>query len=94
MSEKTQKIWPRDSIGNEIREGKLIRLELPESAALFHVAHVSAASFLHGEDGPIPINGDIELICRFKFDFSPQNAALVKALCIQQPEAQDSPTRQ
>lgn len=85
------KVWPRDKLGNEIREGKLIRLELPEAAGFFYVVTVSPATYLHGAEGRIPVNGDVECVLRFKMPYGPDGNMLMKAVVVEQPKQEDHP---
>lgn len=85
-------VWPKDALGNDIRIGKLIRLELSEAAGMFYVMGVTPATLIHdGEGGAMPVNGELELVLKFKMPFSPDRNQLHKALVIEQPKEEDSP---
>ena len=82
----TEKIWPKDKIGNQLREGRLLILKMDDPDAMFYVDKVTPASFLHSADGPIPINGEIELILRIKLPFTPERNQLHRAIVVEQPD--------
>jgi hypothetical protein len=83
------KIWPTDKLGNPIREGKLVRLDLPEPAGFFYVMGVTPATILQSGDGPYPVNGEIEMVLKFKMPFSPERCELMKAVVVEQPKVDD-----
>lgn len=84
------KIYPKDGLGNEIRVGKLIRLELPEAAGLFYVMSVNPATVIHDSDNStIPVNGEIEIAMKMRLPFHPGQNSLQKALVVEQPKQEE-----
>ena len=83
------KVWPKDKLGNEIREGKMILLDLQEPRAFFYVMGVTPASVIHGADGPIPVGGEIEVVLKFKLPFQPDMNQLHRAVVVEQPKQED-----
>lgn len=81
----TDKVWPIDKFGNEIRAGKLIHLKLEEASAEFHVMEVEAASVIHSADGPMPVNGEIVIGLKLRIPFTPEHRQMIKAMVIEQP---------
>ena len=82
----SEKVWPVDKLGNEIREGKLLLLKMDEPSAIFYVMSVSPASVLHGGDGPYPVSGEVELVLKFKIPYQPDHRQLFKAIVVETPE--------
>lgn len=86
----TDKVWPVDKIGNPIKAGEMLHMKLEEAAAMFYVMSVEPASMLHTPDGPVPVNGSIEFVLKFKVPFSPESNIMGKALVVKQPEGTPS----
>ena len=86
----TQKIWPRDKLGNEIKEGKMLLLKLPEAEAMFYVMKVEPASFIHSTEGPVPVAGEIELVLKFQMPFAPDQAQLHRSVVVEQSKQEES----
>lgn len=88
----SERIWPTDKLGNQIKEGKMVLLELPKAEGFFYVMSVTPATILHGTDGAYPVSGDVELALKFKLPFSAEQCQLHKAVVVEQPK-QDGDSR-
>lgn len=86
----TSKVFPKDKLGNPIKQGDLILLKLPDPEALFYVMGVSPASVIHDASGPVPVSGELEVVLKFKMQFGPDQNALHKAIVVKQPEVDES----
>jgi hypothetical protein len=84
-----EKVWPKDVLGNTIREGKLVRLKLDEAAAMFFVNKVEPATFLHTPEGVMPCNGSIDFVLQFHIPFAPDQNQMFKALVVEQPKPEN-----
>jgi hypothetical protein len=82
----TDKVWPKDKLGNRLVQGRLIIMKLDDPDAMFYVDKVTPASFLHSPEGPMPINGEIELVLRIKLPFTPERNQLHRAIVVEQPD--------
>jgi hypothetical protein len=83
----TDKSYPLDAIGNEIRRDDLVRVMLSEAALIFTVADVQPAGTLIGPDNkPLSLNGTVTITATIPVQYAP-GAAMANFLVLKKPEA-------
>jgi hypothetical protein len=82
----SEKVWPIDQLGNEIRQGDLLYLRLDEPGAHFYVMEVQPASIIHDAGGPIPVSGEMTLVLKIKLPFTHDTKQLRRGLVLKTPE--------
>jgi hypothetical protein len=87
------KVWPKDRLGNDIKTGKMVVLQLPDPFAVFFVAEVKPATVLQGTEGSIPVNGEITFVWKMQIPFPPDGPVCMRAIVAETPEDQQKAVR-
>ena len=86
----TNKVYPVDLLGNELRQGDMVHMEMTEIKPLLAIVAVDPACVIHGADGPVPCTGKVKFGLFFELPYSPENPRFKKAVKICQPEGSEA----
>lgn len=84
VQEKSERYWPKDALGNEIRRGQLVSLRIPEQVLVCRVSEVIEAGFTGQDKERMELQGAIALT--IQIPYTPTRAAIGQILSLKEPE--------
>lgn len=82
----SERYWPKDAIGNEIRKGQLVTLRIPEQVLVCRVADVIEAGFTGEDKERMELQGAITLMVQIPY--TPSRPSVGQILSLKEPEEQ------
>jgi hypothetical protein len=80
----SERYWPKDALGNDVRKGQLVSLRIPEQVLVCRVADVIEAGFSGEDKERIELQGALNLVVQIPY--TPNRAVVGQVLCLKEPE--------
>lgn len=77
----------RDMLGNELQEGDMVMMVLPNSNAMGSITQIKTGGIIAGRNGKGVQPGLVTTICRFDTPFDPTSAILGNMVKVYNPTA-------
>jgi hypothetical protein len=82
-----ERSYPRDAMGNELKRGDLVRVQLQSPALNFRLVQVDPAGVIAAPGGGMPLRGSMVLVATMPVEFDADSLLVgVFKLCDPSPE--------
>lgn len=82
----SERYWPKDALGNDLRKGQLVSLRIPETVIICRVLDVVEAGFSGEDKDRLELQGTLSLL--IQLPYRPQQLAVPQCLAVKEPEEQ------
>ena len=83
-SQKSERYWPKDALGNDLRQGQLVTLRIPEQVVVCRVSAVIEAGFTGQDKERMELQGAVALT--IQIPYTPTRAVVGQILSLKEPE--------
>lgn len=80
----SERYWPKDAIGNDMRKGQLVSLRIPETVVICRVIDVIEAGFTGEDKDRIELPGTLNLLLQVPYRAT--QLSVPQCLALKEPE--------